>query len=129
MNKTKQLRDSLEAVMKSFADIPYCYLHALPLVKPPYCVYQLKLILKNGCIEQYYLTLDISGVGLDGDAVDEIADRIAAGMDYLTWTDEHQSWECYQEDNDSIDEKDINIQRRRLRFEVRYMERKNESWD
>lgn len=126
VGKTRRLRKSLENQLKIAADIPICYKGAMPTVRPPFGVYLLRLVRETDGIEQYELTLDVSGVGLQEDAVEEIADRIARHMDYLAYTDDCQSWECYLNSNQPIEEKDINVQRRRLSFEVRYMDRLEE---
>lgn len=123
MNKSKMLRQSIEAALHNAADISYCYRYALPTVKPPFCVYSFNLLQTIGCVEQYDLMLDLSGVGLTGADVDEIADKIAAHMDYLVFTDTTQSWSCYLSSRQAIEDKDVSIQRRRLNFELRYVSR------
>lgn len=126
MSKTKRLRDSIEAELHKAADIRYRHKAALPLWKPPFGVYLLKLVRKEDGIEQYDLTLDVSGYSQDEDDVEAIADKIAAYMDYHCYLDDYQTWESYLTNRFSIEEKDVNIQRQRLTFELRYVERINE---
>lgn len=123
MNKTKQLRNSVRDVLHDCSGLPIHHRLALPTSRPPFGVFLLDLVTRDGSVDVYDLTLDVCDYllqGQDGN-LDDICDRIEAQMDYRCYLDDVQTWETYLTSRRIIEENDKNIQRRRLTFVLRFI--------
>lgn len=122
--KTKALRISVKNALAEAAGIAVFHRLAPPWAKPPFLVFSLQMVTHGEAIDQYDLMVDISDYGTEEDStIDDIADRVAEELDAAEYLDDAISWVCYLSNANAIEEADKNIQRRRLNFEIRLIER------
>lgn len=122
--KTKALRDSVKNALKEASGIPVFHRFALALAKPPFLVFSLMMMSHGETIDRYDLMVDLSDYGTEEEStIDDIADRVAEELDAAEYLDGELSWVSYLSNYNIIEETDKNIQRRRLNFEIRLIER------
>ena len=122
--KTRQLRNSVKQALLEASGIPVFHRLAPPLARAPYLVFSLMLVSHGEAIDRYDLMVDISDYGTEEDSqVDDIADRVVENMDAAEYLDDEISWVSYLSTANIVEETDKNIQRRRLNFEIRLIER------
>lgn len=122
--KTRQLRNSVKQALLEASGIFVYHRMAPPTARPPFLVFSLLLVGHGEAIDRYDLMVDISDYGTEEDSeVDDIADRVVGNMDAAEYLDEDISWVSYLNTANIIEETDKNIQRRRLNFEIRLIER------
>lgn len=122
--KTKALRDSVKSALAEAAGISAFHRLAPPWAKPPFLVFSLMLVNHGEAIDRYDLMVDISDYNPEDETkIDDIADRLAEELDAAEYLDGDISWVSYLSNCNMIEESDKNIQRRRLNFEVRLIER------
>lgn len=122
--KTKALRDSVKIALKEASGVSVFHRFAPPWAKPPFLVFSLMLVSHGEAIDRYDLMVDISDYGTEEEStIDDIADRVAEELDAAEYLDGELSWVSYLSNYNIIEETDKNIQRRRLNFEIRLIER------
>lgn len=122
--KTKALRDSVKHALKEASGVSVFHRFAPAWAKPPFLVFSMMLVIHGEAIDRYDLMVDISDYGTEEEStIDDIADRVAENMDATEYLDGSLSWVSYLSSANMIEEGDKNIQRRRLNFEIRLIER------
>ena len=124
---TSALKLSVKASLREVSGLSAVFCRKAPATQaPPFVVFLLDLITADECINQYQLSVFVSGYGSDDSAVDEIADNIQYGMDYARYSDARMYWDCYLTNRQDVESTDKNILQRRLDFTLRYMGGKND---
>lgn len=122
--KTRQLRNSVKQALQGASGISVYHRMATPTARPPFLVFSLMLVSHGEAIDRYDLMVDISDYGTEEDSqVDDIADRVVENMDAAEYLDDEISWVSYLSTANIVEETDKKIQRRRLNFEIRLIER------
>lgn len=122
--KTKALRASVKEALAEASGIQVFHRLAPPWAKPPFLVFNLQLLTTGEAIDRYDLMVDMSDYAPEDESpIDDIADAVANAMDFSEYLDDAISWAAYLSNANTIEEADKNIQRRRLSFEIRLIER------
>lgn len=122
--KTKALRDSVKNALAEAAGIAAFHRLAPSWAKPPFLVFSMMLVSHGESVDRYDLMVDLSDYGPEEESkIDDIADRVAKELDAAEYLDGDISWVSYLSNASVIEETDKNIQRRRLNFEIRLIER------
>ena len=123
--RTRRLRKTVRANLVQISGLNRCYFRIAPAnTKTPFLVFLLEEVTRDGEISQYDLEVDISDYGTDDTQIEDIADAVQDGLDYLYHIDDKQEFRIYAETRNTVEETDKNIMRRRLTFALRLCERR-----
>lgn len=123
--RTRRLRKAVRAHLVQISGLDQCYYRIAPAkAGTPFLVFLLEEITRDGEIGQYDLEVDISDYGTDDTMVEDLADAVQDGLDYLYYLDEKMEFRVYAETRNTVEESDKNIMRRRLTFSLRLCERR-----
>lgn len=123
--RTGRLRKAVRANLVQISGLNRCYFRIAPAnAKTPFLVFLLEEITRDGEISQYDLEVDISDYGTDDTQIEDIADAVQDGLDFLHYIDNKQEFRVYAETRNTVEESDKNIMRRRLTFSLRLCERR-----
>lgn len=122
--RTRRLRKAVRTYLLQISGLNRCYYRIAPAnAKTPFLVFLLEEITRDGEISQYDLEVDLSDYGTDDTQIEDIADAVQDGLDYLYHIDEILEFRIYAETRNTVEETDKNIMRRRLIFALRMCER------
>lgn len=119
-----ELRKALHLLLKQYHSKLY-FMQASSTATFPYIVYDLPNSFTDSQQEIFSLDIDIWDNNADTTALETLTDQLWKGLDGHGHIDQNIQFSLYRENRLTVTDDDSSIKRRKLVFQLRYLERGN----